>query len=79
MGFSEGCTLTEAVRRKPFTVVLFDEIEKAHPDIFNILLQVFKDGHLTDSSNSSHIVFFLMSVEIQSWTLISKHVSQSWT
>jgi ATP-dependent Clp protease ATP-binding subunit ClpC len=49
MGFSEGGTLTEAVRRKPFTVVLLDEIEKAHPDIFNILLQVFEDGHLTDS------------------------------
>ncbi|EMS56100.1 ERD1 protein, chloroplastic [Triticum urartu] len=49
MGFGEGGTLTEAVRRKPFTVVLFDEIEKAHPDIFNILLQVFEDGHLTDS------------------------------
>ncbi|GJN03052.1 hypothetical protein PR202_ga20455 [Eleusine coracana subsp. coracana] len=49
MGFGEGGTLTEAVRRKPFTVVLLDEIEKAHPDIFNILLQVFEDGHLTDS------------------------------
>ncbi|KAL6652830.1 hypothetical protein ACP70R_011755 [Stipagrostis hirtigluma subsp. patula] len=49
MGFGEGGTLTEAVRRKPFTLVLLDEIEKAHPDIFNILLQVFEDGHLTDS------------------------------
>ncbi|XP_062185569.1 chaperone protein ClpD2, chloroplastic-like isoform X2 [Phragmites australis] len=49
MGFDEGGTLTEAVRRKPFTVVLLDEIEKAHPDIFNILLQIFEDGHLTDS------------------------------
>lgn len=49
MGFGEGGTLTEAVRRKPFTVVLLDEIEKAHPDIFNVLLQVFEDGHLTDS------------------------------
>ncbi|PWZ38805.1 Chaperone protein ClpD2, chloroplastic [Zea mays] len=49
MGFGEGGTLTEAVRRTPFTVVLLDEIEKAHPDIFNILLQVFEDGHLTDS------------------------------
>ncbi|KAM0858642.1 hypothetical protein ACQ4PT_047700 [Festuca glaucescens] len=49
MGFGEGGTLTEAVRRKPFTVVLLDEIEKAHPDIFNILLQVFEDGHLSDS------------------------------
>ncbi|ERN06429.1 chaperone protein ClpD, chloroplastic isoform X1 [Amborella trichopoda] len=49
VGYGEGGTLTEAVRRKPFTVILLDEIEKAHPQIFNILLQVFEDGHLTDS------------------------------
>ncbi|KAH7522519.1 hypothetical protein FEM48_Zijuj07G0147100 [Ziziphus jujuba var. spinosa] len=49
VGFGEGGALTEAIRRRPFTVVLFDEIEKAHPDIFNILLQMFEDGHLTDS------------------------------
>ncbi|KAJ3697186.1 hypothetical protein LUZ61_000891 [Rhynchospora tenuis] len=49
VGYGEGGTLTEAVRRKPFTVLLLDEIEKAHPDIFNILLQIFEDGHLTDS------------------------------
>ncbi|KAJ0988690.1 hypothetical protein J5N97_007046 [Dioscorea zingiberensis] len=49
VGYGEGGTLTEAVRRKPFTVLLLDEIEKAHPDIFNILLQMFEDGHLTDS------------------------------
>lgn len=49
VGFGEGGVLTEAIRRQPFTVVLFDEIEKAHPDIFNILLQLFEDGHLTDS------------------------------
>ncbi|KAG2651297.1 chaperone protein ClpD1, chloroplastic-like [Panicum virgatum] len=49
IGYGEIGTLTEAVRRKPFTVVLLDEIEKAHPDIFNILLQIFEDGHLTDS------------------------------
>ncbi|KAF0891946.1 hypothetical protein E2562_011333 [Oryza meyeriana var. granulata] len=49
IGFGETGTLTEAVRRKPFTVVLLDEIEKAHPDIFNILLQIFEDGHLSDS------------------------------
>ncbi|KAG2296909.1 hypothetical protein Bca52824_043578 [Brassica carinata] len=49
VGFEEGGMLTEAIRRRPFTVVLFDEIEKAHPDIFNILLQLFEDGHLTDS------------------------------
>lgn len=49
VGYGEGGTLTEAIRKRPFTVVLLDEIEKAHPDIFNILLQVFEDGHLTDS------------------------------
>lgn len=49
VGYGEGGTLTEAIRRRPFTVLLLDEIEKAHPDIFNILLQVFEDGHLTDS------------------------------
>ncbi|CAL1405619.1 unnamed protein product [Linum trigynum] len=49
VGYGEGGTLTEAIRRRPFTLVLLDEIEKAHPDIFNILLQVFEDGHLTDS------------------------------
>ncbi|KAL0354930.1 UNVERIFIED_CONTAM: Chaperone protein ClpD, chloroplastic [Sesamum radiatum] len=49
VGYGDGGTLTEAIRRRPFTVVLLDEIEKAHPDIFNILLQLFEDGHLTDS------------------------------
>ncbi|XP_011040314.1 PREDICTED: chaperone protein ClpD, chloroplastic-like [Populus euphratica] len=48
-GYGEGGILTEAIRKQPFTVVLLDEIEKAHPDIFNILLQLFEDGHLTDS------------------------------
>lgn len=49
MGYDEGGQLTEAVRRKPFSVVLFDEIEKAHPDIFNTLLQILEDGRLTDA------------------------------
>jgi ATP-dependent Clp protease ATP-binding subunit ClpB len=49
VGFEEGGQLTEAVRRKPFSVVLFDEIEKAHPDVFNLLLQILDDGRLTDS------------------------------
>jgi ATP-dependent Clp protease ATP-binding subunit ClpC len=49
VGYSEGGQLTEAVRRKPYTVVLFDEIEKAHPDVFNLLLQILEDGRLTDS------------------------------
>ncbi len=49
IGYEEGGQLTEAVRRKPYCVVLFDEVEKAHPDVFNILLQVLDDGHITDS------------------------------
>jgi ATP-dependent Clp protease ATP-binding subunit ClpC len=49
VGYDEGGQLTEAVRRKPFSVVLFDEVEKAHPDVFNTLLQILEDGRLTDS------------------------------
>ncbi len=49
VGFNEGGQLTEAVRRRPYTVVLFDEVEKAHPDVFNLLLQLLEDGRLTDS------------------------------
>ena len=49
VGFEEGGQLTEAVRRKPYSVVLFDEVEKAHPDVFNVLLQVLDDGRITDS------------------------------
>ncbi|MEO1182767.1 MAG: AAA family ATPase, partial [Cyanobacteria bacterium J06636_28] len=49
VGYSEGGQLTEAVRRRPYTVVLFDEIEKAHPDVFNMLLQILEDGRLTDA------------------------------
>jgi ATP-dependent Clp protease ATP-binding subunit ClpC len=49
VGYDEGGQLTEKVRRKPYSVILFDEIEKAHPDVFNILLQVLDDGHITDS------------------------------
>ena len=49
MGFEEGGQLSEKIRRNPYSVVLFDEIEKAHPDVFNVLLQVLDDGHITDS------------------------------
>lgn len=62
VGYEEGGKLTEAVRRKPYSVVLFDEIEKAHPDIFNILLQVLDDGRLTD--NKGHVVSFKNAVVI---------------
>merc|ERR1712225_70354 len=49
VGYQEGGQLTEAVRRRPYTVILFDEIEKAHPDVFNMMLQILEDGRLTDS------------------------------
>lgn len=52
VGYDEGGQLTEAIRRRPYSVVLFDEIEKAHPDVFNILLQVLDDGRLTDNKES---------------------------
>ena len=53
VGYEEGGQLTEAVRRKPYSVVLLDEIEKAHPDVFNILLQVLDDGRITDSQGKN--------------------------
>ena len=62
VGYEEGGKLTEAVRRKPYSVVLFDEVEKAHPDIFNILLQVLDDGRLTD--NKGHTISFKNTVVI---------------
>ncbi|MFA4906314.1 MAG: AAA family ATPase [Candidatus Margulisiibacteriota bacterium] len=62
VGYEEGGTLTEAVRRKPYSVILFDEIEKAHPDVFNVLLQIMEDGRLTDSKG--HVVDFKNTVVI---------------
>jgi ATP-dependent Clp protease ATP-binding subunit ClpB len=62
VGFEEGGQLTEAVRRRPYAVVLFDEIEKAHPDVFNVLLQILDDGRLTDSQG--HVVDFKNAVII---------------
>jgi ATP-dependent Clp protease ATP-binding subunit ClpB len=53
VGYDEGGQLTEAVRRKPYSVVLFDEVEKAHPDVFNVLLQVLDDGRITDSAGKT--------------------------
>ena len=62
VGYEEGGKLTEAVRRKPYSVILFDEVEKAHPDIFNILLQILDDGRLTD--NKGHTISFKNTVVI---------------
>ena len=61
MGYDEGGQLTEAVRRKPYSVILLDEIEKAHPDVFNILLQVLDDGRLTDGQG--RVVSFKNAME----------------
>jgi len=70
VGYDEGGQLTEAVRRKPYSVVLFDEIEKAHPDVFNILLQVLDDGRLTD--NKGRIVNFKNTIIIMTSNLGSQ-------
>ena len=72
MGYDEGGQLTEAVRRKPYSVVLFDEIEKAHPDVFNILLQVLDDGRLTD--NKGRVVNFKNTIIIMTSNLGSQYI-----
>ena len=74
VGYDEGGQLTEKVRRKPFSVVLFDEIEKAHPDIFNSLLQVLEDGRLTDSQG--RVVDFKNTVIIMTTNLGSRDISK---
>lgn len=74
VGYEEGGKLTEAVRRRPYTVVLFDEIEKAHPDIFNILLQILDDGRLTD--NKGHVVSFKNTVVICTSNIGTKTIQQ---
>jgi len=72
VGYDEGGQLTEAVRRKPYSVVLFDEIEKAHPDVFNVLLQVLDDGHITDSQGRT--VSFKNTVIIMTSNIGSRHL-----
>ncbi|RHP66195.1 ATP-dependent chaperone ClpB [Bacteroides sp. OF04-15BH] len=72
VGYDEGGQLTEAVRRKPYSVVLFDEIEKAHPDVFNILLQVLDDGRLTD--NKGRVVNFKNTIIIMTSNLGSAYI-----
>ncbi|WP_456094815.1 ATP-dependent chaperone ClpB [Paraprevotella xylaniphila] len=72
VGYDEGGQLTEAVRRKPYSVVLFDEIEKAHPDVFNILLQVLDDGRLTD--NKGRVVNFKNTIIIMTSNLGSGYI-----
>ena len=72
VGYDEGGQLTEAVRRRPFSVILFDEIEKAHPDVFNILLQVLDDGRITDSQGRT--VDFTNSIIIMTSNIGSQYI-----
>ena len=80
VGYDEGGQLTEAVRRRPYSVVLFDEIEKAHPDVFNILLQILDDGRLTDSQGRTvdfrNVVIIMTSNVGSSWIL--EHAGADW-
>lgn len=77
IGFEEGGQLTEAVRRHPYSVVLFDEIEKAHPDVFNVLLQVLDDGRITDSHGRT--VDFKNTVVIMTSNVGSMHLLEGVT
>jgi ATP-dependent Clp protease ATP-binding subunit ClpB len=72
VGYEEGGQLTEAVRRRPYSVILFDEIEKAHPDVFNVLLQILDDGRLTDSQG--RVVDFRNSVIIMTSNIGSQYI-----
>jgi ATP-dependent Clp protease ATP-binding subunit ClpB len=76
VGYDEGGQLTEAVRRRPYAVILFDEIEKAHPDVFNVLLQVLDDGRLTDSKGRT--VDFKNTVLIMTSNLGATQLSTAW-
>jgi ATP-dependent Clp protease ATP-binding subunit ClpB len=75
VGYDEGGQLTEAIRRKPYSVVLFDEIEKAHPDVFNVLLQVLDDGRLTD--NKGRIVNFKNTIIIMTSNIGSSLIREN--
>ena len=76
VGYEEGGQLTEAVRRHPYSVVLFDEVEKAHPDVFNILLQVLDDGRITDSQGRT--VDFKNTIIILTSTLALTSFWKTW-
>jgi ATP-dependent Clp protease ATP-binding subunit ClpB len=75
VGYDEGGQLTEAVRRRPYSVILFDEIEKAHPDVFNVLLQILDDGRLTDSKG--RVVDFKNTVLIMTSNLGSRQIQSA--
>ena len=80
VGYDEGGQLTEAVRRKPYSVVLFDEVEKAHPDVFNVLLQVLDDGRITDSQGrtvdfKNTIIIMTSNLDLRiCWKVLTKTV-----
>ena len=74
VGYNEGGQLTEAVRRRPYTLVLFDEIEKAHPDVFNMMLQILEDGRLTDSK--SRTVDFSNTIIVMTSNIGSQQILQ---
>ena len=74
IGFDNGGQLTEKVRRKPYSVILFDEIEKAHPDVMNLLLQILEDGHLTDSQGRE--INFKNSVIIMTSNLGARQITE---
>ena len=75
VGFDEGGKLTEKVRTKPYSIILFDEIEKAHPDVMNLLLQILEDGHLTDSQGRK--VNFKNTIIIMTSNLGARHITEN--
>ncbi|MEW6188866.1 MAG: ATP-dependent Clp protease ATP-binding subunit [Actinomycetota bacterium] len=75
VGYEEGGQLTEAVRRRPYSVILFDEVEKAHPDVFNVLLQILEDGHLTDAQG--HTVDFKNSIIIMTSNIGARYIQKA--
>src|SRR5262245_58933688 len=77
VGYEDSGTLTKAVRRKPYSVILLDEIEKAHPDVFNILLQVLDEGHLTD--NYGRVIDFKNTVVIMTSNVGAKDITKNRT
>ena len=74
VGFQDGGQLTEAVRQKPYSIVLFDEVEKAHPDVFNLFLQILDDGHLTDSSGK--VISFKNTIVVMTTNLGSRVIEK---
>ena len=80
VGYEEGGQLSEKVRRKPYSVLLFDEIEKAHPDVFNMLLQVLEDGHITDAHGKkvdfkNTIIIMTSNACAQTGLFLQKHLA----